>query len=188
MKFVVFLVCLVAFAARADDTACARISEGTSSVTVLERCGQPAVVDSRQEEWHADDGTPVQIDTVERWTYDLGPQRFVRLFTLRNGIVTKSRTGGYGTGREDAKPRDCSAAPISLGDLKQDVLSRCGAPTATYVHAEARERGARTLYETVEDWRYNLGPYRLVRIFTFRNGRLTAIDTGGYGGKTASAD
>ena len=121
-------------------------------------------------------------------TYDLGPQRFVRIFTLRNGIVTKSRTGGYGTGRANARPRDCSSERISLGDLKQDVLSRCGTPTDAYVHAEARERGARTLYETVEDWRYDLGPYRLVRIFTFRNGRLTVIETGGYGGKTASAD
>jgi len=188
MKFVLFFFCLFAFAARADEAACARISEGDSSVAVLERCGQPAVVDSRDEEWHADDGTPVQTDMVERWTYDLGPQRFVRIFTLRNGIVTKARTGGYGTGKRDARPRDCTAAAISVGDFKQDVLSRCVAPTESYVHAEARERGARTLFETVEEWRYDLGPYRLVRIFTFRNGRLTAIATGGYGGKTAAVD
>ena len=188
MKVVLVFGCLFALAARADEAACARVSEGMTSVTVLERCGQPAVVDSREEEWHADDGTPLQIDTVERWTYDLGPQRFVRIFTLRNGIVTKSRTGGYGTGRANARPRDCSSERISLGDLKQDVLSRCGTPTDAYVHAEARERGARTLYEAVEDWRYDLGPYRLVRIFTFRNGRLTVSETGGYCGKTASAD
>src|SRR4051812_4760859 len=107
MKLVFFFASVFAFAARADEAACARISEGMSSVTVLERCGQPAVVDSRDEEWHADDGTPVQTDTVERWTYDLGPQRFIRIFTLRNGIVTKSRTGGYGTLGTASRPRDC---------------------------------------------------------------------------------
>jgi Protein of unknown function (DUF2845) len=51
------------------------------------------------------------------------------------------------------------------------------------VHVEARERGARTLYETVEEWLYDLGPDRLVRRFTFRSGRLEVIQTGGYGGR-----
>jgi hypothetical protein len=49
------------------------------------------------------------------------------------------------------------------------------------VHAEQRELGPRTVYETVEDWVYDLGPGRFVRTFTFRNGRLVAIQTGGYG-------
>jgi hypothetical protein len=154
-----------------------------SSVVVLERCGQPAVVDARQEEWHDDDGTPLQIDTVERWTYDLGPQRFIRIFTLRNGIVTRSRTGGYGSAKQPPQPRDCSAARISVGDLKQDVVARCGEPTGATVHAETRERGSRTIYETVEDWVYDLGPGHFVRTFTFRNGRLALIQTGGYGGR-----
>jgi hypothetical protein len=78
-------------------------------------------------------------------------------------------------------PRDCSSARISVGDLKQDVLSRCGEPTDAAVHAEAREKGPRTIYETVEDWVYDLGPSHFVRTYTFRNGRLAAIQTGGYG-------
>ena len=150
-------------------------------MAVLKRCGQPGVVDSRQEEWHADDGTLVQVDTVERWTYDLGTDRFIRVFTLRNGIVTKASTGGYGTPRQAREPRDCSAARISVGDLKHDVLSRCGDPTDAAVHAEARDGGARTIYETVEEWAYDLGPSHFVRTYTFRNGRLVAIQTGAYG-------
>jgi hypothetical protein len=181
MKLAVCLACLFSFAAYADETACARISEGMTSLEVLDRCGQPGVVDSREEEWHAEDGTPLQVDTVERWTYDLGPQRFVRIFSLRNGLVTRIGTGGYGTSKHAAKGRDCASARISVGDLKQDVLARCGEPTATAVHAEARERRGRTLYETVESWLYDLGPSHLVRSYTFRNGRLVLIETGGYG-------
>lgn len=181
MKLAIYLACFFSFAVHADETGCARISEGMSSLEVLRQCGEPPVVDSRQEEWHADDGTVLQVDTVERWTYDLGPQRFVRIFNLRNGIVTASRTGGYGTEKQTGKRLDCGAARISVGDLKHDVLSRCGEPTTSAVHVESRERGPRTIYETVEDWVYDLGPSRLVRTFTFRNGRVQVIETGGYG-------
>ncbi|MFL5363977.1 MAG: DUF2845 domain-containing protein [Myxococcales bacterium] len=63
-----------------------------SSLEVLRQCGQPPVVDSRQEEWHAADGTVLQVDTVERWTYDLGPQPGpaspFRIGWRRHGIFT----------------------------------------------------------------------------------------------------
>ena len=181
MKSVLCSILLCAAAARADETACARISPGLSSEGVLKRCGQPEVIDSRQEELHADDGTVLQVDTVERWTYDLGPDRFIRIFALRNGVVVSARTGGYGTRRHAPQPRDCGSARISVGDLKQEILSRCGDPTGVAVRAEARERGARTIYETVEEWVYDLGPSHFVRTYTFRNGRLASIETGGYG-------
>ncbi|HEX4382482.1 MAG TPA: DUF2845 domain-containing protein [Myxococcales bacterium] len=181
MKVVFCLFVLFSAAARADDAACARISPGLSSEGVLKRCGQPAVIDSRQEEWHADDGSVVQVDTVERWTYDLGPDRFIRIFSLRNGVVVSARTGGYGTSRHAREPRDCGSARISVGDLKQEILTRCGDPSGIAVRAEATERGARTIYETVEEWVYDLGPSHFVRTYTFRNGRLALIETGGYG-------
>jgi hypothetical protein len=181
MKPMLCLFVLCAFAARADETGCARISPGLTSQGVLQRCGQPTVVDSREEEWHADDGSVVQVDTVERWTYDLGSDRFIRIFSLRNGIVVSARTGGYGTAKRSKEPRDCGSARISVGDLKQDILSRCGDPTAAAVRADAVEKGARTIYETVEAWVYDLGPGHFVRTYTFRNGRLASIETGGYG-------
>jgi hypothetical protein len=181
MKLLSCLFVLCAAAAHADEAACARISAGLSSEGVLKRCGQPEVIDSRQEELHADDGTVLQVDTVERWTYDLGPDRFIRVFSLRNGIVVNARTGGYGTPKHAREPRDCGSARISVGDLKQEILSRCGDPTALAVRAEARERGARTIYETVEEWVYDLGPSHFVRTYTFRNGRVALIETGGYG-------
>src|SRR3954452_15303601 len=66
MKLAICLACFFSFAAHADETGCARISEGMSSLEVLRQCGQPPVVDFRQEERHADDGTVLRVDTVER--------------------------------------------------------------------------------------------------------------------------
>ena len=36
--------------------------------------------------------------TVEVWTYDFGPNRFVRLVSIAEGRVTRVETGGYGNG------------------------------------------------------------------------------------------
>jgi hypothetical protein len=33
---------------------------------------------------------------VEEWTYNSGPDRFLRIFSFRNGTITDIRTGGYG--------------------------------------------------------------------------------------------
>ncbi|HEY6012184.1 MAG TPA: DUF2845 domain-containing protein [Nitrospirota bacterium] len=34
--------------------------------------------------------------TIEEWTYDFGPNRFMRIITFRNNTVSDIRTGGYG--------------------------------------------------------------------------------------------
>jgi Protein of unknown function (DUF2845) len=36
---------------------------------------------------------------VEVWTYDFGPDAFVRFALLENGVVTRVDTGGYGYAR-----------------------------------------------------------------------------------------
>ncbi len=40
---------------------------------------------------------------------------------------------------------------------------------------------ANKLTVTIEEWAYNLGSDRLIRIFESRNGKLTGVRTGGYG-------
>lgn len=34
--------------------------------------------------------------TVEEWTYNFGPDKFIRIFTFRNGKLVDIRTGGHG--------------------------------------------------------------------------------------------
>jgi uncharacterized protein DUF2845 len=166
------------------------ISEGDSRADVLAKCGQPGSKESHDEELLERPGPGARrktFITVEEWTYDLGPARFSRIVTLRNGKVTDIRTGNYGYGK-DAAPgqRECTEQVLSVGDTKSDVVAKCGDPFLKDVHQEElRERlesgEVRKTFVVVEEWTYNLGPNRFTRILTFRNNKLVDIKTGGYG-------
>jgi hypothetical protein len=71
---------------------------GDSKADILIKCGEPFYKDAHQEELKErlpDSGTRTIIVTVEEWTYNFGPQRFMRIITFRNGQVVNIRTGGY---------------------------------------------------------------------------------------------
>jgi len=75
------------------------VSVGDSTADVVAKCGEPAWRDKWEEtirERLDDHASPKVYITVEAWTYNLGPNQFLRIFTLRNGKVTDIRTGGYG--------------------------------------------------------------------------------------------
>jgi hypothetical protein len=83
------------------------VHEGDAKLDVLARCGEPALVDS-WDEIHSvlvraghqhDHGQAVAESAsvhVEVWTYDMGPNQFVRFIRLENGRVTAVSTGTYG--------------------------------------------------------------------------------------------
>lgn len=88
----------------------------------------------------------------------------------------------------------CSGRIIAVGDSRDYVLEKCGEPTSIEERTERTARGFRQRYPEsheelsyilreirVEVWTYNLGRTQFIRYLTFRNGRLVAIETGGYG-------
>jgi hypothetical protein len=166
------------------------VSVDDSRADLLMKCGEPDAKESHEEELvsRLDDGTKQKLFiTVEEWTYNFGPSQFMRIVALRNGKVAFIRTGNYGYTRE-AKPAkgDCSEQVVSVGDTKSDVLAKCGEPAWKDTHEEAFQERLdsgleRRVYVIVDEWTYNLGPDRFVRILTFRNGKLADIRTGGYG-------
>jgi hypothetical protein len=166
------------------------ISVGDSRFDLVKKCGEPDFKDSHDEEFFEHYGRGVGrkvIITVEEWTYNFGPSQFMRIVILKNGKVADIREGSYGY-RKDAKPdqRECGGRIIVIGDSKSDVLMKCGEPAMKDTHQEEfRERVdtglGQTVYVAVEEWTYNFGPNRFVRIFTFRNGKVSDIKTGGYG-------
>ncbi len=172
------------------DCAGGIISVGDSRVDLLAKCGEPYRTESHDEEIseRLDQGVRQKIYiTVEDWIYNYGPNQFMRIVTLRNGKVVNIRTGNYGYGKE-VKPsrQECSEQVVSRGDLTTDVIAKCGEPSWKDVHQEEfKERLdtglVRTVVVTVEEWTYNLGPSRFVRVLTFRNGKLVDIRTGNYG-------
>ena len=75
------------------------VSVGDSAADVVAKCGEPAWKAKWEEvirDRPGDDTERKVYITVEDWTYNFGPNQFLRIFTLRNGKVTDIRTGGYG--------------------------------------------------------------------------------------------
>ncbi len=64
------------------------IRAGDTTFDVLTRCGEPASRDAYPEPF-----------AREVWTYDFGPQAFVRFVHLENGKVARVETGSYGYAR-----------------------------------------------------------------------------------------
>jgi hypothetical protein len=165
------------------------VSDGDTTTDLLVKCGQPEWKDARTEKIVDSPAKGVRRKTfinVEEWTYNFGPSRFLRIVTIRNGVISGIRTGSYGASRDREPGPGCDDRIISLGDTKADVLIKCGEPfTKESYQEEVRERiGARsrrTVYVTVETWTYNFGPQRFMRMLTFRNGQIVDIGTAGYG-------
>jgi hypothetical protein len=166
------------------------VSSGDSVVDLLMKCGQPEWKESHQEEI-TDRGGPnlrqKTYITVEQWTYNFGPQQFLRIVYIKNGVVAGVKTGQYGTSKDrEAAGPGCDDRVLSTGDTKADVLTKCGEPFYRTSHDEELrvpldDTRSREITVTVEEWTYNFGPQRFMRIITFRNGKVSDIRTGRYG-------
>jgi len=165
------------------------ISAGNTSVDLLMKCGEPDWKQSHSEaiiETIDKDSKRKTTITVEEWTYNLGPDRFMRIFKLRDGKVVDVQSGGYGSAKDQAGKSQCSDQIISVGDSAADVMANCGEPAWKDKREEVilkrlDDNTVSKVTVVVEDWTYNFGPNRFMRIFTFRNGKVTDIRTGGYG-------
>ncbi len=166
------------------------VSEGMLSAELLAICGEPDFRDV----WAPPGGTVLgYIAPTEEWTYNLGSSQLLRVLRIRNGRIDRISTEGYGfapSGRST-----CGAGDITVGDSKYRLLERCGEPltrTADYVlyseprhdrryRSDLRDYGNRGAPVFREEWIYNLGGNRLMRIVRLENGRVTDVETGRRG-------
>lgn len=86
------------------------VSRGDHVVEVRNKCGDPDAVVQRTEKrrikqklvrWVAGVAEEISEERevevlVDEWTYDLGPQRFMRFVLFENGRVAGVRAGDYG--------------------------------------------------------------------------------------------
>ncbi|HTV17727.1 MAG TPA: DUF2845 domain-containing protein [Polyangiaceae bacterium] len=103
--------------AAADGMRCGNrlVSKGDSTFDVRSRCGEPDDANRRVEtrterrrvrvacgrgEARCDQVQEVSTDVViDEWTYDFGPQTFVRYLTFVDGKLFRVDTGSYGSNR-----------------------------------------------------------------------------------------
>ncbi len=74
----------------------------------------------------------------------------------------------------------CRSRIIAVEAIAPAVLAACGEPSYREVWNYYDQSYAGFVGDT-EAWTYNFGPNQLLRILRFRNGRVTRIDTEGYG-------
>ncbi len=83
-----------------------------------------------------------------------------------------------------ASPRfQCGSVAIEIGDTKSKLRRACGEPAEIRRSTSSLVERGGIYWPTVadEEWVYNLGPQRFIRILRFEGGRIVDIRTGGYG-------
>ena len=165
------------------------VSSGDTKAEVVMKCGSPSGADSRQEELieRLDPDTKRKIIVmIDEWTYIQGPDALTRILTFRNGRLSDVRESGYGEAVPASSPSQCDAHYPDTGATKTEVRAECGEPSfidtgSEEILAALDANTKRKVTVATEEWTYNFGPSKFIRIFKFRNGRLADVRTGGYG-------
>lgn len=87
---------------------------------------------------------------------------------------------------KNVRAERCANGLVAKGNTKYEVLIKCGEPAFKDERTEdriSRTGPGETVRSTVriEEWTYNFGSNKFLRIFTFQNGALIRITTRGYG-------
>ena len=159
------------------------ISTGDSKLVLLKKCGEPSWIDRWSEYSVEQPDTDFEHSITrinERWIYNLGPTEFIRIITLRDGRVANIETGGRGFTVSPGMQR-CDFNSFSLGSTSAEVRAKCGKPDSQEQRYETVTEkiagGRRQVSVSVDEWTFNLGPTKFMRILTFRNGELVDIST-----------
>lgn len=118
------------------------------------------------------------------WYYNEGPQRFIREVRLRDARVVRIASRGHGF--DPDLPGSCGYMDFEVGMTRLELLARCGEPAdrnlrvMRHNHDPRRPQfGSTAVME--EEWIYNFGPRRFVRVLTLVDGRVREVDSGGRG-------
>jgi hypothetical protein len=87
------------------------------------------------------------------------------------------------TARADSGFRCNSGRLVTVEDRMYEVLDRCGSPDRVGQRVVVRQVGDDYVEVVLDEWTYDLGPARFVRIVLFENGRVLDVESGNYGRK-----
>lgn len=165
------------------------VTTGDTKAEVIIKCGAPAWKDNWSDlvinNANAVDEFRVSVDR-ERWVYNFGPNSFLRFLLFENGRLIDISTGDYGFDERHPAIKSCTGDEIATGSTQYEVLQRCGEPFFKDTRNEETlssvdEHTARLVVKRVDEWTYNFGPNRFLRIFHFENGVLVKVETGDRG-------
>jgi len=164
-------------------------SAGDTKAEVLIKCGAPAWKDAWTDMVITNANTVnavrVSIDR-ERWVYNFGHNSFLRYLLFENGRLTKVTTGDYGYDGALPSAERCDSTEIQTGITQYEILQRCGEPafkdSRQVEQLTSADEHTNTLtIKRIDEWTYNFGPTKFLRILKFENGELVEVETGDHG-------
>ena len=179
------LCCLPLVTLAADGMRCegGLIDRGALKLEVLAACGEPA----HRERWFQ--GQQAPFSPVEVWTYNFGPNQFLRRLHFREGRLRQIETDGYGF-RPSSASR-CEPREIQPGLSGYRLRQLCGSPDSIDVievlaplrqsHWNGGHRPVPVQPVHRELWVYNFGARHFLREVTLENGRVVMVDNGRRG-------
>jgi hypothetical protein len=157
------------------------VDVGDHSFQVLERCGDPYWTNAFSELLVAGENSLFERRAervYEEWFYNFGPRKLVQRLVFADDRLIRIESGSYGVRRIG---EDCSDAALMRGSSAGEVVLRCGEPLSrrsryedTVIrdgHGNARVRPVRR-----EEWTYDFGRSRSVRLAIFHDGRLQRVE------------
>lgn len=165
------------------------VSVGNNKAEVLIKCGSPAWKDAWTDvvinNVNTVNALRVNVDR-ERWIYNFGRNSFLRILLFENGRLVKITTGDYGYNASHPSARSCDSGEMQTGVTQYEILQRCGEPAFKDSRQEEQltsidEHNNRLSIKRIDEWTYNFGPNKFLRILKFENGRLVEVKTGDRG-------
>ncbi len=150
------------------------VSEGDRPYDLIAVCGAPDYKEEIPGTFVAGIGP---IDNEERWYYNFGPREFIRQARIRNGRIVSIDTLGYGFSPSIQGRCDADALRSRMSGF--ELITRCGEPV--YKDRRIRVLPSRYPYVNVvviDEWTYDFGPGRFVRIVTLVDGEVEDVETG----------
>ena len=157
------------------------VGEGSQDFQVRERCGEPfwtdtySAVDVLGAYGPYEQQREVRFDV---WYYNFGPRQLMRQMLFRDGVLVREDTLGYGT---DEIGTDCNPNRDYSGLSAGELYARCGEPASRRSQAGTIVRRPvpgveRWRDERTEQWIYDFGDQRLLRMVNLHNGRVTGTN------------
>ncbi len=163
------------------------VDEEALAAELIAACGQPSFKDAMLVQ--APNGS--YVSDLEIWTYDFGPQKLLRLVTLRDGRISNIDSDGYGF-PPNITPR-CEPSRVVEGLSKYRLVAQCGEPLTKrsesvlkplyarpeIYRSDERAYAYRNQYVTPvyrEEWVYNFGSRIPMRRVIFEDGRVTNVE------------
>ena len=187
------LLALAPMAVAGDSMRCGSriVTVEAHAADVLAACGQP---DFRDVFSYPGPRTPGEVADAEQWTYNFGSNQLLQVLRLRNGRLVDIRSDGYGFPR--GARGACRSEEIVEGQSKYRLLASCGEPltrrTVGYVTALrpryqrrhggfTTSRGDYPVEVFREEWVFNFGANRFLKVVTIEDGAVANVENGDRG-------